>query len=231
MFGGGLSLKEVSTAVIEVGNGMFGRKWKNPEGSEESFDIDTLPNIRNIRIALQQIETQSLSLVVDMLMMEKEKGRMVIHASDSTTKKGVGQFIVQGLHVGQNCPYPLPILSIHGETTENIAMQVDMGMEMVAAVRGVKVEEIYKLVDTCITDSTEHNKGFAELLAEMYNLEKPAGQLFCGTHTTLGFSSAMNKVVRMLEADMKISQILIELDIMMLEGGIPMRVSNGRTLT
>ena len=97
-----------------------------------------------------------------------------MHASDSTTKKGVGQFIVQGLHVGQDCPYPLPILSIHGETTEDIAMQVDMGMEMVAAVRGVKVEEIYKLVDTHITDSTEHNKGFAELLAEMYNLEKPA---------------------------------------------------------
>ena len=151
-------------------------------------------------------------------MMEKEKGRMVTHASDSTTEKEVGQFIVQGLHVGQDCPYPLPILTIHGETTEDIAMQVDMGMEMVAAVRGVKVEEIYTLVDTCITDSTEHNKGFDELLAaEMYNLEKPAGQLFCGTHTTLGFSSAMNKVVRMLEAERKMDQVLkgfmVELEI------------------
>ena len=42
----------------------------------------------------------------------------------------------------------------------------------------------------------------------MYNLEKPAGQLFCGTHTTLGFSSAINKVVRMLEAKMKMDQVL-----------------------
>ena len=42
-------MKEVSTAVIEVGNGMFGRKWKRPEDSEESFDIDTSLNIRNIR--------------------------------------------------------------------------------------------------------------------------------------------------------------------------------------
>ena len=206
MFGGALSLKEVSTAVIEVGNGMFGRKWKNPEDSEGSFNIDTLPNIRNIRIALQQIEVQSLSLVVDMLMMEKEKGRMVTHASDSTTKKGVGQFIVQGQHVGQDCPYSLPILSIHGEATEDIAIQEDMGMEVVAAVRGVKVEEIYQLVDTHITDSTEYNKGFAEHLAEMYNLEKPAGQLFCGTRTALGFSSAMNKVVRILEAEMKMDK-------------------------
>ena len=124
LFEGGLSLKEVSTAVIEVGNGMFGRKWKNPEDSEESFDTDTLPNTRNIRIALQQIE--ALSLVVDMLMMEKEKGRM---ASDSTTKKGGGSNYSAGSacraglslpsahpqHLwGQDCPYPMPILSIHG---------------------------------------------------------------------------------------------------------------------
>ena len=80
--------------------------------------------------------------------MEKKKGRMVTHAQTVQQKRGVGQFIVQGLHVVQDCPYPLPILSIHGETTEDIAMQVDMGMEMVAALRGVTVEEIYKLVDT-----------------------------------------------------------------------------------
>ena len=51
---------------------------------------------RTSRIALQQIEAQSLSLVVDMLVKEKEKGRMVTHVSDSTKKKGVGQFIAQG---------------------------------------------------------------------------------------------------------------------------------------
>ncbi|KAJ8395919.1 hypothetical protein AAFF_G00026270 [Aldrovandia affinis] len=42
----------------------------------------------------------------------------------------------------------------------------------------------------------------------MYNLETPAGQLFCGTHTTLGFSCAMNTVMRLVEADMKIEQVL-----------------------
>eukprot|EP00731_Ephydatia_muelleri_P020543 Em0013g270a len=79
---------------------------------------------------------------------------------------------------GQNSLHPLPILGIHGETTEDIAMQVDMRMEMMAAVGGVKVEEICKLVDTHITDNTEYNKGFAELLAEMYNLEKPLDNSF-----------------------------------------------------
>ena len=83
--------------------------------------------------------------------------------------------------------------------------------------RGVKAEEVYKLVDTHMTDSPAHNKGLADLLAEMYNLETPAGQLFCGTHTTLGFSSAMNKVVRMLEVEMKMEQVMkgfmVELEI------------------
>ena len=60
-----------------------------------------------------------------------------------------------------------------------------------------------------MTDSTEHNKGFAKILAEMYDLEKPAGQIFCGSHTTLGFSSVMNKVMRQVEADMKMEQVLI----------------------
>ncbi|KAJ8411822.1 hypothetical protein AAFF_G00154600 [Aldrovandia affinis] len=116
--------------------------------------------------------------------------------------------MVQGLHVGQDNPFPLPILPIHGETTQDIAMQVDIGFEILALVRGVSFEDVYKLVDTHMTDSTEHNKGFSKLLAEMYNLETPAGQLFCGTHTTLGFSSAMNKVMRLVEADMKMEQVL-----------------------
>eukprot|EP00058_Branchiostoma_floridae_P018115 XP_002603604.1 hypothetical protein BRAFLDRAFT_93148 [Branchiostoma floridae] len=206
--GKGLSISEASSAVIEVGNTMFGRRWKSPGEYDEIFDVDTVPTNKNIREALQQIEAQSLSLVVDKLDEEKQKGRMITHASDSTTKKGVGQFMVQGLHVGQETPFPLPILPIHGETTEDIAMQVDMGFEILASVRGVSAEDVYKLVDTHMTDSTEHNKGFANLLAEMYDIEKPAGQLFCGTHTTLGFSSAMNKVMKIVEADMKMEQVL-----------------------
>ena len=83
-----------------------------------------------------------------------------------------------------------------------------MGFEMLATIRGVPVREVYSLVDSHMTDSVGHNKGFAELLSEMYNLDKPAGQLFCGSHTTLGFSSTMNKILRMVEADMKMEQVL-----------------------
>ena len=59
-----------------------------------------------------------------------------------------------------------------------------------------------------MVDSIEHIKGYSKLLAEMYNLETLAGQIFCDTHTTLGFSSAMNKVMWLLEADVKMEQVL-----------------------
>ena len=39
-----------------------------------------------------------------------------------------------------------------------------MGLEILAAVKGVKVEDVYKLVDTHITDSPEHDKGFATVV-------------------------------------------------------------------
>ncbi|QQP36986.1 Hypothetical protein FKW44_022261 [Caligus rogercresseyi] len=60
----------------------------NQCSSDEVFDQDTVPSTRSIRAALQQIEAQSLCLVVEKLEEEKEKGKMITHASDSTTKKG-----------------------------------------------------------------------------------------------------------------------------------------------
>ena len=95
-------------------------------------------------------------------------------------------------------------------------MQVDMGMEMVAAVRGVKVEEIYKLVDTHIQTVLSITKDLLSFWLKCI-IWRNLLDNSCGTHTTLGFSSAMNKVVRMLEAEMKMDQVLkgfmVELDI------------------
>ena len=46
------------------------------------------------------------------------------------------------------------------------------------------------------------------ILQDTFDLEKPAGQLFCGVHTTLGFSSTMNKVVAKIEEKMRLETIL-----------------------
>ena len=38
----------------------------------------------------------------------------------------------------------------------------------------------------------------------MYSLEKPAGQIFCGTHTVFGFSDTMNILVMEIELKVKL---------------------------
>ena len=53
-------------------------------------------------------------------------------------------------------------------------LQCDMGIEILAACK-----EIYKRFDVHMTDSTEHNKGIAPILSELYDLETKAGQIFC----------------------------------------------------
>ena len=62
--------------------------------------------------------------------------------------------------------------------------------------------------DTLITDLVEHNKGVNQILADMYNLVKVPCQLFCGSHTVLGFSNAMNQVVMKVELRMGLDKVL-----------------------
>ena len=164
MTGEGLSLQESALAVVEVGNVIFERKWKMPEDEEDTFDVDTLPDKKNIREALKQQEAQDLDLMVDELEKGKGEQRPLTHFTDSTTKRGVGQFAAQGIHIGRDNPYPLPILSIDGEKTEDVAMQVDMALSLVAVVRGVTTADLYKMIDTHMTDSVEHNKGLAGVI-------------------------------------------------------------------
>ena len=85
-----------------------------------------------------------------------------------------------------------------------------MAFSMLAAVRKVDVSEIYKIKDVHMPDTTEHDKGFVQVLDELYSLEKSAGQLFCSSHRTLGFARGFNKVKdigkRILEAEMELEK-------------------------
>ena len=157
----GLSIPEASAAIVVVGNKMFGRSWKNAADDENTFDCDTVPTARNIRMALQLQEVEGMARTVELVQDGKAEGRAVTHASDSTTKKGAGQFIVQALHVGQTTQIDLPILPIYGETAEDIAIQADMGLEILAASKGITAKEVYSLVDVHMADITAHNKEIA----------------------------------------------------------------------
>ena len=204
----GLSINEASKAIVVVGNRMFNRSWKHSDDDNSSYDKDTVPTARNIRVALQLQEVEGMARTVELVQAGKADGRAITHSSDSTTKKGAGQFIVQALHIGQAQQIDLPILPIYGETSEDIAIQADMGMEILAASKGMSSKEIYSLVDVHMTDSTAHNKEIASCLSELYDLDTTAGQIFCNTHTTLGFSAGMNKVVRLVEAGMHLEEVV-----------------------
>ena len=61
-----------------------------------------------IRDKLNLIETESLSLE---LRSGSEDDKTA--AIDSTKKKRAGTFGTKGNHIGQNVPFPLPIISIY----------------------------------------------------------------------------------------------------------------------
>ena len=63
----GLSNNEASSSIVEVGNGMFERKWKTSGECDETFDIDTVPSHSNIKTSLEEIEAQNLYQVVEKL--------------------------------------------------------------------------------------------------------------------------------------------------------------------
>ena len=52
--GQGLSMDECSTAIVFVGNGLFGRKWSKA-GENETFNKNTLPGRMPVLDALRQI--------------------------------------------------------------------------------------------------------------------------------------------------------------------------------
>ena len=204
----GLSMDECSSALVTVGNGLFGRKWTKSGENEKTFGKDTLPEKMSVIEALRQIEAQSLNLVVEEMRRGKEEGHMITLASDSTTRRDVGKFMGQGIHIGRESSLPLPLLGIVAESKEDIALQLSMGLELLSICSGVPVKELMEQVDALFTDSVEHNKGVNFILMEMFDLDKPPGQLFCGTHTCLGFSSSMNKMVMVIERKMKLETVL-----------------------
>ena len=114
---------------------------------------------------------------------------MITLASDSTTRRDVGKFIGMGVHIGREGSLTLPLLGIGSETREDIDLQLSMGLEQLSICSGVPVKELLEQVDVLFTDSVDQNKGVNFILQEMFNLDKPPGQLFCGTHTCLGFSN------------------------------------------
>ena len=218
------SYKDSQIAIMVVGNTLFGRNWKLPdkndsdeEDQETTFDIDTLPTIRNIRTMLNNIQAYSMKLVGDKIIEANSEGATITHATDATTRKIVGTFAPAGLHINKEEYLPLPTLQLSSETTENIADSIKVDFKLIEAASGHSSESLYNTVDVHMTDATAHNKGISKILAKTFNREEEAGQIFCDSHTVLGFDRSMTKVINSIEDSMGMQSIfnsfLLDIDI------------------
>ena len=212
--GHNFSYKDSQIAIMVVGNVLFGRKWKLPsvehseKGDQEStFDADTLPTARNIREMLNKVEALSLKQVGDRVIEADSEGATITHATDATTRKVVGTFAPAGVHINKDEYLPFPTLPLSSETTQNIAQSIEVDFKLIGAASGHSAEILYKTVDVHMTDATAHNKGVSKILAETFNREYPAGQIFCDSHTVLGFDRCMVKVINSVEETMGMQNI------------------------
>ena len=83
-----------------------------------------------------------------------------------------------------------------------------MGLEILAVCSGESLESLASKLDTLMTDSVKHNKSVNTILASLYSLDTIPGQIFCGSHTVLGFSDKMDKIVSKIEENMKLELIV-----------------------
>ena len=224
--GYGFSYKESQIAIMVVGNILFGRKWKlQPETNSDfynedqelTFDADTLPTNRNIREMLYNIQAFSMKKVGDRIIEANSEGASITHATDDTTRKVVGTFAPAGLHINNEEYLPLPTLPLASETTENIADSIMVDFKLIGAASGHSAESLYEAVDVHMTDATAHNKGISKILAKTCNRKVEAGQIFCDSHTVLGFDRSMTQIVNSIEESMGMQSMfnsfLLDVDI------------------
>ena len=211
--GEGFSYMESQIAIVTVANNLFGRKWKlpsmdkNDKDEESTFDADTLPVKQSQRSMVNKVEALSLKLVGDRVIEADSEGATITHATDATTRKKVGTFAPAGLHINKDEYLPLSTLQLSSETTENIANSIEVEFNLLAAASGHSSDSLYNAVDVHMTDATAHNKGVSTILAEKFNREVEAGQIFCDTHTVLGFDRSMKKVITSIEESMGLQTI------------------------
>ena len=156
---------------------------------------------------VNKVEALSLKLVGDRVIEADAAGATITHATDATTRKVVGTFAPAGLHINKDEYLPLPTLPLSSETTKNVADSIVVDFQLLSAASGHSVESLYNTVDVHMTDATAHNKGVSAILAKEFHREVEAGQIFCDTHTVLGFDRSMIKVINSIEESMGMQTI------------------------
>ena len=194
-----MSEKRSVGAVIEVGNGLFGRVWKYQDENPEVIDIDTAPDSRSVRRASTQITMMTYDLIVKELM--RDHSAVVCYMTDGSKSKGVGSFTVQGFMIN-NKWRPLPQLKVSSETRENQAALQKAILNILAEASSVSAKDIFERITFKITDSVSHNLHVDDLVAMDLGSDHVPPHLLCHVHVVLMFSRKMMEVIEVIEKRM-----------------------------
>ena len=163
---------------------------------------------RNVRKHVELEEVMRYEATATKIKEGKERGKTITMAGDSTTRKRVGKYAVGGIHIRKNEVLPLPTLSVTRETEKNVAATTSEPIEILAIASEESPEVLYEAVDVHMTDSVSHNRKISTNLQEKYKREKPAGQVFCNAHTSLGMIHAINERISEIEQQMGVNNIM-----------------------
>ena len=192
-----MSQEQAISAVIRVGNNMFGMKWKKFD-EEDEITIDTVPDKKMNRKMSKVFEAFTISKIVELMISEEEKTTVTYH-DDGSRSQGAGAYSVQGLTIKGKF-YPLPTLALSSETRQNLADLKVIVMSLLSVCGGVSTQLLWSKVDFVMADSVSHNLYTESMVSEQIGVEHIPGHLQCQVHPSLMFSREMVKVWKEVDA-------------------------------
>ena len=185
-----MSYEQAVAAVVTVGRLMFGLDWERFEEADQ-ITLNTVPDKRMNRKMGKALEAFTLSEMVGEMMSEETT--TVTYHDDGSRSQGTGGYSVQGITIKGKF-HPLPTLSISSETRNNLADLKLTILQLLSVTGGVSVEALWERIDFTMGDSTAHNLGVEEIVAEKLESEHVPGQLLCQVHPCMMFSRELEKV-------------------------------------
>ena len=146
-----MSINQATAAVVEVGNYMFGRKWKF-HTEEEDITLDTVPDRATSRRVGKALEAFTLATIASKII-ETDDTSCVTYHDDGSRKQGVGSYSVQGVTINDEY-FAFPTLKICSETRQNLADLKITVLNLLAVCEGYETGDLWNKVDFLMVYST-----------------------------------------------------------------------------
>ena len=164
-----MSKAQAIGASIIFAKELHNLEWKTSDEDENVVDLDTVPANPRLRKEGKAREILALKVIVQRIMDCAITSTITLH-DDGSKKQGAGKFSVQGVSIdGEH--YYFPTFSLAQETRENQADLKVLIINLLSAASGVSNESLWSKVHFSMTDSTSHNMGVDDIVAEKLGSE------------------------------------------------------------